>query len=111
MRKVGSTSNYLYCTSYNTGSFDVSYGKKAIGPDVRIHIAVLFGVHRFASFSVLICECATFKFLSPSLSERCSYSITEIVLLVSFCYYYFSFRASSHRCMYPSSYINLSSPL
>ncbi len=73
---------YLYCTSYNTtmlwndqGSFDVSYGKKVIGPDVRIqtelrlHLAVLFGVHRFASFSVPI------SFLRLNFSLRASPSV------------------------------------
>lgn len=62
MRKVGSTSTFIvhHTIMNDQGSFDVSYGKNAIGPDVRIHtelrfhLAVLFGVHRFASFSVPI---------------------------------------------------------
>lgn len=89
------------CRAFRGASFCIFLGSHLVFPGLKV------------------CECATFKFLSPSLSERppgpalahCSYSITEIVMLISFCYYFFSFRASLHRCMYPSSYINLSSPL
>ena len=105
---------YLYCTSYNTtilwndqGSFDVSYGKKAIGPDV---FCIFLGSHLV--FPVLICERATFKFLSPSLSERpppgpapahCSYSITEIVLLI----YHFVIIFFFFSCQLASLYVSV----
>lgn len=118
---------YLYCTSYNNerpGFFWCVVWKEShrSGCAHTYWVAIPpCRAFRGASFCIFlgshlvfpglkVCECATFKFLSPSLSERppgpalahCSYSITEIVMLISFCYYFFFFS-----CQLASLYVSV----